>query len=291
MIIRNNLSQFNFEEIDFSGSLDTLCNLIRFKRLDIHKLDITELTDQYLEFINENIKKIAIDVLGEHLAMASYLVELKTRFSLPNNTNEEIKDLEKQRDDLFNRLIEHNAYKNMAEKLKEAKLFRETMFDLPQHDYDQFTTKELEYKPIPEYIDPMDLKNLMDKIIYDFEQANFEIIPIQANEYDTSLILLIIKKYLESKENKTGTLIDFFNSRSLEYKNRQFLAICFLIILVMNNQNILDLKLENNDLKMTLNQNNKIEYELNETLELLKQQTNEIAQTAIEKFNNGDKYE
>ena len=86
--IQNSLFEYKF--IDFNGPLDTLCVLIKQKRLDINNLDILELSKQYVNFVNQLIKTIDIDILGDHLAMASYLLELKTRMLMPTVDEKQI---------------------------------------------------------------------------------------------------------------------------------------------------------------------------------------------------------
>ena len=112
-------SLFEYKFIDFNGPLDTLCALIKQKRLDINNLDILELSKQYLNFVNQLIKTIDIDVLGDHLAMASYLIELKTRMLMPSIDEKQILNIEEDRQNLIDRLIEYNGYKNLTEHLKQ----------------------------------------------------------------------------------------------------------------------------------------------------------------------------
>ena len=66
----------------FEGPLDLLLTLARNQKVDIAKISILKLADQYLEFI-ESAKKVNLELAADYLVMAAWLAYLKSRLLLP----------------------------------------------------------------------------------------------------------------------------------------------------------------------------------------------------------------
>ena len=66
----------------FEGPLDLLLTLARNQKVDIAKISILKLADQYLEFI-EKAKKLNLELAADYLVMAAWLAYLKSRLVLP----------------------------------------------------------------------------------------------------------------------------------------------------------------------------------------------------------------
>jgi len=66
----------------FEGPLDLLLTLARSQKVDIAKISILKLADQYLEFI-ESAKKMNLELAADYLVMAAWLAYLKSRLILP----------------------------------------------------------------------------------------------------------------------------------------------------------------------------------------------------------------
>src|SRR6201996_2347592 len=66
----------------FQGPLDLLLPLARNQKVDIAKISILKLADQYLEFI-ESAKKMNLELAADYLVMAAWLAYLKSRLILP----------------------------------------------------------------------------------------------------------------------------------------------------------------------------------------------------------------
>ena len=61
---------------NFEGPLDLLCHLIDKNKLDIYKISLSDITDQYIDYIN-NMEKQNLEVTSEFLIMASTLLYIK----------------------------------------------------------------------------------------------------------------------------------------------------------------------------------------------------------------------
>ena len=68
---------------DFEGPLDLLLHLIKKSKMEIFDVEISEITNQYLNFINE-MSELNLDIASEYLVMAAELIEMKSRKLLPH---------------------------------------------------------------------------------------------------------------------------------------------------------------------------------------------------------------
>ena len=72
---------------DFEGPLDLLLHLIKKSKMEIFEIEISEITNQYLNYIKE-MTDMNLDIASEYLVMAAELIELKSRKLLPNKNEE-----------------------------------------------------------------------------------------------------------------------------------------------------------------------------------------------------------
>ena len=73
---------------NYSGPLEVLLNLAKAQKVDLAKISITQLADQFIDFIND-VKKINLDLASEYLLMATWLAYLKSKLLLPIDDDEE----------------------------------------------------------------------------------------------------------------------------------------------------------------------------------------------------------
>ena len=100
---------------NFEGPLDLLCHLIDKNKMDIYDINISQITDQYIDYIN-NMEKMNLDVTSEFLVMASTLLYLKSKHLLPKTQDDEEEISEEE---LIRRIIEYKKYKEITKKIKE----------------------------------------------------------------------------------------------------------------------------------------------------------------------------
>jgi len=103
---------------NFEGPFDLLLHLIKKNEMNIYDINIVEITNQYLEYL-KSMKEMDLDVTSEFIVIAATLIEIKSKYLLPknkdDNENDEEIDVEKE---LLNKLIEYRKYKVIAENLK-----------------------------------------------------------------------------------------------------------------------------------------------------------------------------
>lgn len=101
----------------FEGPLDLLLYLIRRQNLDILDIPITEITNQYVEYI-EMLQDMQFELAAEYLVMAAILAEIKSRMLLPRPVSDD-SDESDPRAELVRRLQEYERFKQAAEDLDE----------------------------------------------------------------------------------------------------------------------------------------------------------------------------
>lgn len=99
----------------FEGPLDLLLYLIRRQNLDILDIQVAQITEQYLHYI-DLMKTLELDLAAEYLLMAATLAEIKSRLLLPQPKSGEAED-EDPRAELVRRLQEYERFKLAAERL------------------------------------------------------------------------------------------------------------------------------------------------------------------------------
>ena len=101
----------------FEGPLDLLLYLIRRQNIDILNINIAEITEQYIAYV-ELMDAAQFELAAEYLVMAAMLAEIKSRFLLPRMGEVE-EDEEDPRAQLIRRLQEYERYRDAAEKIDE----------------------------------------------------------------------------------------------------------------------------------------------------------------------------
>ncbi len=110
----------------FEGPLDLLLYLIRRQNLDILEVDVSEITKQYVAYV-EMMDAMQFELAAEYLVMAAMLAEIKSRMLLPRSSESEEEDEEDPRAMLIRRLQEYERFKEAAESIDELpRLHRDT---------------------------------------------------------------------------------------------------------------------------------------------------------------------
>lgn len=118
--------QYRFKLDNFEGPLDLLYHLIKDAKLDIATVHLADITEQYLEYM-QDIKNVDMDRASEFITIAATLIEIKSKRVLPVE-EEEIPDEEDDEEILRRRLMEYELFKEASKDLKEIedinKLYR-----------------------------------------------------------------------------------------------------------------------------------------------------------------------
>jgi segregation and condensation protein A len=112
----------------FSGPMDLLLHLIRQEEMNIFDINIHDITRQYLDSIKA-MKKLNLEVAGDFVAMASTLIQIKSKMLLPQYNEEgEVVEQEDPRKDLVRRLMEYQMYQDASKSLNSRDLLGRNVF-------------------------------------------------------------------------------------------------------------------------------------------------------------------
>ena len=119
----------NYEvKIDaFEGPLDLLLHLIKESKVDIWDIKIVDITNQYLDYI-QKMEALNLNIASEYLVMASELVEMKSKMLLPRQQDVMEEDEVDARENLIERLLEYQKYKEMTKNFKELENLRQEFY-------------------------------------------------------------------------------------------------------------------------------------------------------------------
>src|SRR5215471_15802023 len=114
----------------YDGPLDLLLDLIRKQDIDISHIPIARITAQYLAYV-ENLKQLDVNVAAEFIYMASLLIHIKSKMLLPRDPDLPPDQQEDPRDELVQRLLEHEKFKNAAQMLLQKQQIEEAVVSNP----------------------------------------------------------------------------------------------------------------------------------------------------------------
>ena len=225
--------EYNFIINDFEGPLDLLLHLIKTSKMDIYDIKINEITKQYIDFIDK-MKELNLTIASEYLVMASELTLIKSKMLLPRNDLE--LEEEDPRENLVNRLVEYQKYKEMIEDFK----------ILEQERKDIFTKEQINLKDITDEKVKNDGEITLDDLMKALE--NF----LKRKEYEKPLEtkkkkkeLLVSERTKEIKDIlKTKKRVSFFEL--FQIKTKEYVVVTFLSILEMAKLGELKITQENN---------------------------------------------
>lgn len=214
---------YTIEINNFEGPLDLLLHLIKKAELDICEISIVEITKQYLDYINL-MESMNLNIASEYLTMAAELIEIKSSILLPKKKIDNEDDYEEDpKENLINRLIEYEKYKEISEVLKKYEQDRKELYTKKPTDLEIYNTVTNE---ISEDFDLNDLMSALNKML-DRKKLDKPLnTKITNREYSITERSNQIKNILKNKKQVEFT--DLFDIYSKDY-----IVITFLSILTM----------------------------------------------------------
>ena len=202
----------------FQGPLDLLLHLIKKSNISITDINIVDITKQYLDYIN-CMEEMNLDIASEYLTMAAELIEMKSNILLPKP---ETNDVEEERQDLINRLLDYEQYKKMISYFKDLELNRRDVFTKTPDDlknYDCVSNVNL--------LGDVTIDDLVLALNKFFSKKEYEKplnTKVTSREYSVSLRCEEIKDVLKKKKKVVFTeLFDRYD--------KSFIVVTFLAIL------------------------------------------------------------
>lgn len=211
---------------DFQGPLDLLLHLIKEKEMDLETLEVSTITDQYLEYIH-TMESSQLEVMSEYLVIAADLVEMKSKILLPKEVVT-IEDgyVEDPREQLIRRLIEYKRYKDVLEDIREKYEQRQTVFIKPAENMEAYTIDTSTM--IPDGLEVYDLMRAMQKMF----QRKALSIPLDTHiaRKDIGIDERTdqIREFFKTRINKRIKLEELF-----ERQDRFYFVVTFISVLVL----------------------------------------------------------
>ncbi|EKE19722.1 MAG: Chromosome segregation and condensation protein ScpA [uncultured bacterium] len=208
----------------FEGPLDLLLQLTEQEKLDITRVSLAQITDQYLQYIAE-AKNIDLAHLADFLTIASRLILIKSKALLPmleftEEEEEEIKDLEHQ-------LAEYKKFKEASVRLAQ-------IFDSPQVCFSRegFLGLGSVFYP-PENIEASDLKKAFEKVLGE--------IPIveKLEEEMVKEVLTLEDRIVHLQETLRERVTTSFSQLVANAKDKVEVVVSFLAMLELVKQRII----------------------------------------------------
>ena len=228
--------EYKFLINDFEGPLDLLLHLIKKNNVDICDIKISDITKQYLDYLEE-MENLDLNIASEYLALSAELIEMKSLvlLSKPEFSDDEYE--EDPRENLIKRLIEYKKIKESTPKLKELEEERKKLYTKVASNMKQYQDEN--QKPDFNDIDLDCLLNAFSKFLERKEEEKPLNTKITKKEYSVSKRSREIKSLLRTKQK-----INF--EELFEIQTKEYIVVTFLSILALAKKQELIIKQDNN---------------------------------------------
>lgn len=213
----------------FEGPLDLLLHLIEKNKVNIYDIPISEITNQYLEYIRQ-MQRQDLNVMSEFLVMAATLLDIKSKLLLPIEEVEE-GEVEDPRTELVEQLLQYKMYKFIAYELKDRQIDAQRSY----YKEPTFPNEVLAYEEpvdMESLCSEMDLKKLneifrsiMKKQIDKIDPVRAKFGKIEKEEISVEDAIFQLEEY--AKVHKEFS----FRSHLLMQKSKMAIVVSFLAIL------------------------------------------------------------
>ena len=221
---------------DFEGPLDLLLHLIKKSKMEIFDIEISEITKEYLNYIQE-MTEMNLDIASEYLVMAAELIEMKSRKLLPNKKDEEgTEEEENPEEELKRRLIEYKKYKESTEVFRSLEENRANYYTKAPESLKQYSSEKLENDGS---IGIFDLLDAFQKLLERQEYNKPKNTKITRKELSVKERVAKIRDIL--KVHKRLNFIELFDDFSKPY-----VVVTFLSVLEMDKNREINIKQDNN---------------------------------------------
>ncbi|MBR2833542.1 MAG: segregation/condensation protein A [Bacilli bacterium] len=222
----------------FSGPLDLLLHLIKQADMNIFEIKISEITEQYLKYIS-HMKQLDLNVDSEYITMAAELTYIKSRELLPHDEDDEEED---PQEELINRIIEYQKYKEISETFKTLEEERKEYFTKSPSLLKEFKEDKIN---ISEDISLEDLIKAFSKFC-------------ERKEFEKPLKTVITKKEYSVHKRSKEIMNKLKEKKQLEFEElfdiyrKDYVVVTFLSILDLAKQGGLVIKQANSSDKILI---------------------------------------
>ena len=206
----------------YEGPLDLLLDLSKKQKVDIKKISILELANQYLNYVESNLENLKLT--ADYLVMASLLAYLKSKLLIP----EEKEEVQEIQEDLTQRIIHYNAIKKLSNKISQ----------LPKegHDFFYISIKN-EFIISNKIVPKISLQDLILKYSEIFKKKkSIKLLAEENDFYSLEDGERWLRSILKMKEKNWLNLFNFLPEEIKSYKMKKS-AILSLLLASLDNVN------------------------------------------------------
>jgi segregation and condensation protein A len=206
----------------FEGPLDLLLDLIKKQEMNIHDIAISKITSQYLDYLHQ-LETLNVDVSAEFIYMAATLIYIKSKMLLPPDPlaspEEQAAD---PREELVQRLLEHEKFKNAAQLLYQKQQIEENVWSKPDKSlyHDEGTEGEL-------VVSLVDLVRVFQQVLERKKEVTR--IELQHETFTVAQMIVQLRGQILASDTGSVSLTQFFEA----CPSRHAMIVAFLAVLEM----------------------------------------------------------
>jgi segregation and condensation protein A len=206
----------------YEGPLDLLLDLIKKQEMNIHDIQISKITSQYLDYLHQ-LETLNVDVSAEFIYMAATLIYIKSKMLLPPDplaTPEE--QAADPREELVQRLLEHEKFKNAAQLLYQKQQIEENVWSKPDKSLYQDESTEGEL-----VVSLVDLVRVFQQVLERKKEVTR--IELQHESFTVAQMIAQLRGQILASDTNSISLIQFFEA----CPSRHAMIVAFLAVLEM----------------------------------------------------------
>lgn len=206
----------------YEGPLDLLLDLIKQQKMNIHDIQISQITTQYLDYLHK-LDELDVDVSAEFIYMAATLIYIKSKMLLPPDPLAGPEDAAGDpRAELVQRLVEHEKFKNAAQLLYQKQQIEENVWSKPDKSlyHDEGTEGDL-------VVSLVDLVKVFQQVLERRKEVSR--IELRHEEFTVAQMIAQIRAQILASAENAVNLVQFFEA----CPSRHAMIVAFLAVLEM----------------------------------------------------------
>src|SRR5258706_6647679 len=206
----------------YEGPLDLLLDLIKKQEMSIHDIQISKITSQYLDYLHK-LEELNVDVSAEFIYMAASLIYIKSKMLLPPDPLALAEgETEDPLEELVQRLIEHEKFKNAAQLLYQKQQIEENVWSKPDKSLynDEGTEGEL-------VVSLVDLVKVFQQVLE--RRKEVARIELQHEQFTVAQMIAQLRGQILASDDCSVNLVKFFEA----CPSRHAMIVAFLAVLEM----------------------------------------------------------
>ncbi len=206
----------------YEGPLDLLLDLIKQQKMNIHDIQISLITAQYLNYLHK-LEELDVDVSAEFIYMAATLIYIKSKMLLPPDPlASEEEQAGDPRAELVQRLVEHEKFKNAAQLLYQKQQIEENVWSKPDKSlyHDEGTEGDL-------VVSLVDLVKVFQQVLERRKEVSR--IELQHEQFSVAQMIAQLRAQIIASAENVVNLIQFFEACA----SRHAMIVAFLAVLEM----------------------------------------------------------